>query len=104
VTADAAYELGTPSSATVTIDDAADVVYVATLVPDDKVGGAYGSAGLNVSGNKAFADFTLSFGHLSSAPTSVDIVVVQNGAKTSVLALPLTQVPLLRWTLDAAEA
>jgi uncharacterized protein (DUF1800 family) len=103
VTADAAYELGTPSSATVTIDDAADVVYVATLLPEDKIAGGYGSAGLNVSGNKAFADFALSFGHLTSEPTSVDIVVVQaNGSKTSVLALPLTQVPLLRWTFDAA--
>lgn len=103
VSADAAYEVGTPSTATVTIDDAADVVYVATLLSDDKIAGAYGYAGLNVSGNKAFADFTLSFGHLSSTPTSVDVVVVQpDGSKVSVLSLPLNQVPLLRWTFDAA--
>jgi uncharacterized protein (DUF1800 family) len=103
LTADPAYELGTPNSATVTIDDAADVVYVATLQPDDKIGGGYGSAGLNVSGNKAFADLTLSFGHLTSEPTSVDIVVVQSGGqKTSVLALPLTQVALHHWTFEAA--
>jgi uncharacterized protein (DUF1800 family) len=103
VTPDAAYQLGTPSSATVTIDDAANVVYVATLATPDRVGGAYGFAGLNVSGNKAFADLTLSFGHLSSEPTSIDIVVVQGeGVMTSVLALPLTQVSLQRWTFDAA--
>jgi uncharacterized protein (DUF1800 family) len=58
---------------------------------------------LNVAGNKAFADFTLSFGHLTSEPTGVDIVVVQpNGSKTPVLTLPLAQVPFLRWTFDAA--
>ena len=103
VTADAAYTLGTPHSATVTIDDAADVVYVATLRSEDPNIVGYGSSGLKVAGNKAWGDLTLSFGHLTSEPTAVELVVVgTGGSMTPVLALPLTQVALQRWEFDAA--
>lgn len=103
VTPDPAYALGTPDNATVTIDDAADVVYVATLRSEDKNIGGYGSSGLKVVGNKAWGDLTLSFGHLTSEPTAVEIIVVQSGgAMVPVLTLPLTQVPLQRWEFDAA--
>ena len=103
VAPNAAYAVGTPSSATVTIDDAADVVYVATLYSEDSNLGGYGSAGLKVAGNKAWGDFTLSFGHLTSEPTSVEIVAIgTGGATTTVLTLPLTQVALLRWEFEAA--
>jgi uncharacterized protein (DUF1800 family) len=103
VSPDAAYEVGTPNTATVTIDDAADVVYVATLRSEDPNIGGYGSAGLKVVGNKAWGDFSLTFGHLTSEPTSVEIVVFQsNGAAVPVLVLPLVQVSLQQWLFEPA--
>lgn len=103
VAADTAYQLGTPSNATAVIDDAADVIYVATLRGADHSIGAYGSAALRAAGNDVFADGSLSFGNLTSAQTSADIYILGNaGATTTVYTFAAGQVPHLRWDFAAS--
>jgi uncharacterized protein (DUF1800 family) len=105
LTADPAYEIGSPASATVTIDDAANVVFVATMRPQDTKSGGYGYAALTVAGNKAFGDLSVTFGHLTSAELGADFYIA--GAvdqKTPALVLPLGQVSAQRWTFDATGA
>jgi len=103
VTADAAYTVGTPSSATATVDDAADAIYVATLRPVDKKTGGYGTAALRMTGNHAFADISLSFGNLSAAEAGADFYVAGTGGSiTPVLTFANGQLSTQRWDLTAA--
>src|SRR5690606_10079982 len=101
----ASYLVGTPSSATGMIDDAADVIFVATLRPLDRAsGGGYGTAAVRVAGNKAFADLTLSFGNLGANQTGADFYLLgAAGAVTPALTFPLGQASTQRWTFDTAQ-
>jgi uncharacterized protein (DUF1800 family) len=86
----------------VTIDDAANVVFVATLRPEDKKSGAYGYAALTVAGNKGFGDFNLTFGNLTSDQAGADFYVSGIGSvRTPALTLGLGQISAQRWTFDA---
>ncbi|MEO8352360.1 MAG: DUF1800 family protein [Chthoniobacteraceae bacterium] len=103
VTANAAYAVGSPENATVTFDDAADVVYVANLRPDGKQSGAYGTAALRVVGNKEFGTLAVSFGNLGSDQIGAEFFIVGTaGASTPVLMLPLGQISGQTWTFEPA--
>jgi uncharacterized protein (DUF1800 family) len=97
-----AYEIGSPSSATVTIDDAADIIYVASLRGSGKKTGGYGTASLRVAGNEAFGELNISFGNLSSPQINTVISISIPGAgSVPVLVLPAGQVAQYRWEFDA---
>lgn len=101
---DASYQIGNPTNATVTIDDAADVVFIATLRPDiaQRSGGS-GYATLRMAGNKAFADFSLGFGNLNSAQLDTQLYVSPSGSGgTTVLTQPTGQISRVRWNFEAA--
>ncbi len=101
--AGAAYQIGTPASATATIDDAADVILVATLRPVERASGGYGTVAMRMAGNQVFADAGLTFGNLTSDETAAEIYVQGTGGmKTTVYSFALGQVPLVRW--DFADA
>lgn len=90
---DAAYIVGSPDSATATIDDAPDTVFVANLTAGTgaKTGG-YGTAALRVAGNDAFATFSLSFGNLSAAHAGTELYVLGAGNR-----------PIVVWTLEPGQ-
>lgn len=101
---DAAYQIGNPATATVTIDDAADVVFIATLRPDvaQRSGGS-GYATLRMAGNKAFADFSLGFGNLNADQLDSQLYVSTSGAGGStVLTQPTGQISRVRWNFAPA--
>ena len=94
------YQLGSPVEASVSIDDAADVLYIAQLrsVPGMNSAGR-GIAALRKSGNSLTSQISLSFGGLSAAQTSAEIYVVNTPGSggTTVLTYPLGQVPGMTW-------
>ncbi len=103
VTANAAYEVGSPEKATVTLDDAADVVYVANLRPDGNFSGAYGTAGLRVVGNKEFGTLSVNFGNLGSDQIGAEFFIMGiAGASTPVLVLPTGQISSQKWNFEPA--
>jgi uncharacterized protein (DUF1800 family) len=99
------YLLGSPVEASVSIDDAADVLYIAQLrsVAGMQSAGR-GIAALRKSGNSLTSKFSLSYGGLSAAQTSAEIYFSTNqgAGGTTVLTLPLGQVPALTWDFSAA--
>jgi uncharacterized protein (DUF1800 family) len=99
----ASYQIGNPATATATIDDAADVILVATLRPVERTSGGYGTVAMRMAGNKVFADAGLSFGNLTSDETAAEIYVLgAGGATTPVYLFASGQVPLVRWDFAAA--
>lgn len=102
---DAAYTVGSPSSATATIDDAADLVFLANLSAGNGVTtGGYGTAALRVAGNELFGTFSLSFGNLSSAHTGTEIYVLGTGNKPTVVwTLEPGQIPMRQWEFQPAN-
>jgi len=98
------YEVGNPSRATVLIDDAPDVLYVATLRPDTATrSGGYGTAALRVAGNKVFATYGLSFGNLTAGQTGAELFISTTGqGGQAVWSHANGQIPLLRWEFNAA--
>ncbi|MBS0659826.1 MAG: DUF1800 family protein [Verrucomicrobia bacterium] len=101
---DASYQIGNPATATVTIDDAADVVFIATLRPEvaQRSGGS-GYATLRMAGNKLFADFSLGFGNLNADQLDTQIYVSTSGSGGStVLTQPTGQITRVRWNFQPA--
>jgi uncharacterized protein (DUF1800 family) len=99
------YQLGSPVEASVSIDDSADVLYIAQLrsVPGMQSAGR-GVAALRKSGNSLTSRCSLSFGGLSAAQTSAELYFSTNqgAGGTTVLAFPPGQVPSLNWDFSAA--
>ncbi len=100
--ADASYELGTPASATVTIDDAMDVLYVAQLRPaDGVVSSGMGLGSVRRAGNALGSRVSLSFSGLAGEQLAAELLVSSNGVTGPVvLHLPLDQVPPMDWSFD----
>lgn len=100
----AGYEVASPSSAAITIDDAPDQLYVAALRPPAGIdSGASGTVVLRRSGNSMGGTLVLSFGGLGDVQTAAELYVSTDGqAGPVVLALPLNQVPDLDWDFAAA--
>ncbi len=93
------YQVGSPNTAWVTIDDATDVLYVAALrPPGDVASGASGIARLRRAGNSLGSLFSLSFSGLLGEQLGAELLVSDDGlAGTAALALPLHQIPGLAW-------
>ncbi len=99
---DPAYILNAPTSASVTIDDAPDIVTTAILrPPPGQTSGASGHAVLRRAGNSLSATFSLSFSGLDSPQLSAELLVSDDGLSgTPALALPLGQLSGLPWAFD----
>lgn len=98
------YDLGDPSSATITIDDAPDEIFVAALRPPDGLrSGAWGSASVRMMGNGLSASVSLTHSALTTPPTSAELFVsTTGGSGPVVLALGATSVNALTWTFSPA--
>jgi uncharacterized protein (DUF1800 family) len=101
---DAAYQVGAPASATVTIDDAPDVLFVAQMRPSAGLrSGGFGTAALRMAGNKVFANFALAYSNLAAAPVEVQLFISTTGSGGSnVLTTAPAQIPLQRWEFNPA--
>lgn len=99
------YDLGNPVQSTVTIDDAADVLYVAQLrsVPGVNSAGK-GVASVRKTGNSLTSRATLGFGGLSAAQTGAEIYHSTNQGLggPAVFTFPSGQVPAIDWDFAAA--
>ena len=104
LTPNAAYTVGSPSFSSVTIDDAADKLFIAPL---RSVAGlnspASGFASLRMVGNKSSGVFTLNFTNLSSPEMKGEIYLVKPDNVTQVVVLTLSagQVAKLDWLFNA---
>ena len=98
------YEIGSPASASVSIDDAPDLLFVAQLRTADGVeGGGSGIAAVRRAGNALGAMVNASFTGLGGTPLGIEFFVSTTGLGGDVvLALPGTQEPGLAW--DFADA
>ncbi len=97
------YSLGMPGSASVTIDDERDVLYVALLRGTDPEGsGGSGVASVRRAGNALGSRVTLSFSGLEDLQTGAEIFHSVSGtAGPTVLALPMNQVGGVDWDFAA---
>ncbi len=99
------YEIASPSTASVQIDDAADVLYVAQLrsAPGLQSSGK-GFASVRNAGNSLSSRVALSFGGLVSAQTTAEIFHSTNQGLggTTVFSFPLGQVPAMDWNISAS--
>lgn len=99
------YELGNPVQNTVTIDDAADVLYLAQLrsTPGLNSSGK-GIAAVRKAGNSLVSRGSLSFGGLGSAQSSAEIYHSTNQGLGGpvVFTYPLGQVPEFTWDFAPA--
>ena len=101
------YQLGNPASATVSIDDAEDVFYVATLRSYDYAGirsGGQGYGTLRMAGNEVFSMLGAALSNLTSLQTGAEIFISNDGGQTGtvVLNLPMGQVTEHLWNFDPA--
>ena len=101
----AGYALGNPALATITIDDAADVLYIAQLrsVPGLNSSGK-GVAAVRKAGNSLSSRMSLGFGGLGGAQTGAEIYHSTNhglGGPT-VLTFPPGQVTAMDWDFAPA--
>jgi uncharacterized protein (DUF1800 family) len=99
---DASYELGSPSTATLTIDDAPDVLYVAMLRSSSALSGASGYAQVRMAGNQQFAMVSLSFTNLASTQLGTEFVATIGGTSRVVLSYPPGQIAPMRWDFTPA--
>ena len=100
------YALGNPTEATITIDDAADVLYVAQLRSAQGLESAgKGVASVRKTGNSLTSRTALSFGGLSSAQTGAEIYHSTNQGLGGpvVFSFPLGQVPSLNWDFTSSS-
>jgi uncharacterized protein (DUF1800 family) len=98
-----AFSVGSLSQATVTIDDAPDQLFVATLRPGTgTISNAYGSAALNLAGNDVFTTFSLRFGNLTTQQARSEFYISTNGGSSgsAVRSLPTGQLAAQRWNLE----
>lgn len=102
--ADDGYETGSPSKASLSIDDAPDLLFVAQLRAVDGVdGGGSGIAAVRRAGNSLGGMVNTSFTGLGGAPVAIEYFISTNGfSGPVVLALPGAQEPGQEW--DFAEA
>ncbi len=103
---DPSYTLGEPNEATAIMDDAQDLIFIASLKP---VAGTrsigHGTATLRVAGNKAFANFSLSYGGLTSTPGSAELFISKNGKSGGTVWAPgAGQITKEEWLFDSAAA
>lgn len=101
----AGYTVGSPAAATLTIDDAEDVLFVAQLRPvAGMTGGGSGLAAVRRIGNALGGKVTLSFNGLTATQAGADLLVSSNGTVGTVAkALPDYQVASLDWSFDATN-
>lgn len=101
----ATYAVGSPAQATVTIDDAEDVLFVATLRPPAGVlSSGSGLGSVRRAGNGWTSSLSLSFSGLTAAQTASEVYVSSNGlGGTVVLSLPLDQIALASWSFDGTN-
>ncbi len=99
------YDLGSPIDATVTIDDAADVLYVAQLRSASGLGSAgKGIASVRTAGNSLNSLLSLSYGGLGSSVSGAEIYRSTNQGLggTTVFTYPTGQVQRLSWDFSPA--
>lgn len=101
---DPAYVASNPGQLSVTIDDAPDQLYIATLRGESGLRtGSFGYAALRVAGNALFGQLALSFSNLTSHQTGAEIYITPSGSGNGVVRqLPIGQVPSLRWEFEPA--
>lgn len=101
----ATYAVGNPARGTVMIDDAEDVLYVASLRGSAGLrSGGFGSAVLRVAGNRVFAVLSLAFGNLTAAQAGAEVFVSSSGNVGPVVwDLGSGQIPSRRWDFTPAN-
>lgn len=100
-----AYGLGSPTEATITIDDAADILYVAQLRSASGLGSAgKGIASVRSAGNSLHSLLALSYGGLSSSETGAEIFHSTNQGLCgpTVFTYPPGQTQTLPWDFTPA--
>ncbi len=99
------YQLGSPLSASVTIDDAADVLYVAQLRPgNESDSGGSGTASVRKLGNNLSSKVGLSFSGLDQSVLLTKIFYSDNGGTgPTVFTYPLGQAAGLDWDFSATD-
>ena len=99
-----AYDLGSPATASIAIDDSPDLLFVAQLRAADGVtAGGSGIAAVRRSGNALGALASLSFTGLGGAPLAAEFFVSTNGQTGPiVLTLPGAQQTGVPWDLAPA--
>jgi len=98
------YTVGSPASASITIDDAPDTIYVAVLRAATGVDSSgSGSAVLRRAGNSISGNVKLAFGGLTHNQTTAELFVSSDGQTGPVVvSLPMNQVPNFAWNFEAA--
>ena len=99
------YLLGTPGQASITIDDARDILYLASLRGSDALRSrGAGHAIIRQAGNGLISELTLHFSGLSASQTSAEIVFSANGYTGEIVyTFPLNQVESLSWDLSGSN-
>lgn len=98
------FEVGNPRSASVTIDDAADVLYVANLrAMQGSDSGGSGTASVRKTGNDQEAKLGLTFSGLDRGMSSAEIYYSENGSSgPAVYQFPVGQSAGLAWNFAPA--
>lgn len=99
------YDLASPATANVTIDDAADVLYVAQLrSAPGLISAGKGVASVRNAGNSLTSRVSLNFGGLGSDASTAEIFHSTNQGLggPAVFTFPPGQVPTLDWDIAAA--
>ena len=101
---DAAFDLGTPSQLTVTIDDAPDELYLAALRPPAGLSsGAWGYAAVRAAGNGLTGRVSLSYSALLGPAGGGELFISASGSSGPVvLGLAAGQVSGLAWDFAPA--
>lgn len=101
---DAAYQLGADVEDIIRIEDAAPVLYLASLRPAvrDGFSTASGFASMLLAGNETQARLALTFTNLNGTPASSEITIADESTSTPITSLPLTQLTDELWVLDDA--
>ncbi len=100
------YVLGSPATASVSIDDAPDVLYVAQMRVASGIpgGGGSGVGSVRRAGNALSSRINLSFNGLKSSEISAEIIVSSNGITGTVVeTLPMDQVSRHPWNFAATN-
>ncbi len=101
---DPAFDLGTPSQLTLTIDDAPDELYLAALRPPSGLAsGAWGSAAIRAAGNGLTSRVSLSYSALAGPAAGADLFISASGSSGPVvLGLAAGQVTAQAWDFAPA--
>ena len=104
LSADAAYDLGTPAKLDLTIDDAPDELYLAALRPPSGLAsGAWGYAALRAAGNGLVGHLSLAYSALLGPASGSELFVsASGGSGPVVLDLAAGQVSAREWDFAPA--